>query len=372
MIRTALLTTTTISTTLRAMTAAMAVLTLTGCGLFGGDDGLVRDRSGAYRQAQEIPQVSVPEGLDASALGQLYPIPEIPETTLLNEDTGTLRPQPLSSNLSEEEVKIQSLGDKRWIQINRTPGEIWPRVRNILNTNAVPTAKADAASGTIETVWLEFDDDPLHFHRYLFQIEQGVQLNSTEVAVRHASMLRDGEAPTWADASTSEEREQKMSQFLASNLAGDLSESTVSLLAQSIGGGAKVETVTLKGEDPYLLIKLEFERSWASVAYAVSKDGFSIVDQNRSTGVFYVDDGGSENEDEPGFLGRLLDFGGDDNEADGEAEASASVDPAKISKYQVSLKATANGVQVHVIGLGDTLERTEVLRLLKRIRANLA
>ena len=69
MIRTALLTTTTISTTLRAMTAAMAVLTLTGCGLFGGDDGLVRDRSGAYRQAQEIPQVSVPEGLDASALG---------------------------------------------------------------------------------------------------------------------------------------------------------------------------------------------------------------------------------------------------------------------------------------------------------------
>ena len=348
------------------LVTVMAVLALTGCGLFGGDDGLVRDRSGAYRQAEEIPLLTVPAGQDDSALGELYPIPEIPETNFLDETTGTLRPQPLSSNLLEEEVKIQSLGDQRWIRINRAPGEIWPRVRNILNTNAVPTAQADAASGTIETVWLEFDDDPLRFHRYRFRIEQGVQTSSTEIAILHSSMLRDGDVQAWAARSMSDEREQDMAQFLASNLAGDLSGSTVSLLAQSIGGGAKVETVTPQDEDPYLLIKLELERAWASVAYSVSKDGFSIVDQNRSAGVFYVNEGSSESEDEAGFLGRLLDFSSDDS------ETNETGDEANISTYQVSLTTSAEGVQVRVRASGKTLERTEVLRLLKRIRANLA
>ncbi len=343
---------------------AMTVSTLTGltgCGLFGGDDGLIRDRGDEYRQAQEIPQVRVPEGLDDSTLGQLYPIPEIPETTLLDEETGTLRPQALASNLLDEEVKIQSLGNKRWIRINRSPGEIWPRVRNILNTNAIPTAQADAARGTIETVWLEFDEDKDHLHRYRFQIEQGLQISSTEISILHASMPRDGQAPSWADTSVSDEREQSMAQFLAGNLAGELSGSTVSLLAQSIGGGAKVETVTPKGETPYLLIKLEFERSWASVAYAVSQDGFSVVDQNRSEGIFYINDK-SEDEDKPGFIGSLFSFDDDD----------AVRSDSDLSLYQVTLKATAEGVQVHVSASGATLERTAVLRLLKRIRANLA
>lgn len=348
------------------LATAVAAFFLTGCGLFG-DDGLIRDRGDAYRQAQEIPLLTVSEGLDDSALGELYPIPEIPETTLLAKEAGTLRPQPISSNLLEEEVKIQSLGDRRWIRINRAPGEIWPRVRNILNTNAVPTAQANAARGTIETVWLEFDDDPLNFHRYRFQIEQGVQLNSTEIVILHASMLRDSSAPAWPLRSVSDEREQTMIQFLASNLAGDLSGSTVSLLAQSIGGGAKVETVTPQGEDPYLLIKLEFERSWASVAYSVSKGGFSVVDQNRSLGVFYVNDSDADSEAEPGFLGRLFEFGEDGSEVGG----GATLDTA-VSTYQVSLTETAEGVQVHISAAGKALERTEVLRLLKRIRTNLA
>ncbi len=335
----------------------IAAVTLAGCGWLG-----IRDRSGDYRLAEEIPMVKVPDGLDDTALSQLYPIPEIPETSLLDEDTETPRPQPLSSSLLEEEVKIQVLGQKRWIWINRAPGEIWPRVRNILNTNGVPTAQVDAAAGAIETVWLEFDDDLVNVHRYRFGVEQGVQLNSTELFILHSSMPVDGEIPPWPFRSVSDEREKTMAEFVASSLAGDLSEGSVSLLGQSIGGGAKVKIVAPKDETPSRLVKLGFERAWASVAYSVSRDEFTIVDQNQSGGVFYINDGDSEEDDEPGFFGKLFSFGDDDADKDGPVE----------SQYQVLLKETGEGVEVSIIAPGETLERSDILRLLKRIRTNLA
>lgn len=332
-------------------------LILTGCGLFD-DDGIFRNKGKDYKQAAENPYIKVPEGLDSDALGELYLIPEIPETSVLDEDGGTPRPQLLSTNVLEEEVKVQSLGERRWILINREPSEVWPRVRNILNRNAVPTASLDAATGVIETVWLEFDDSPDKAHRYRFSIEQGVQPKSTEILILHSQMTRGAEIPAWPAGSDEEEREKTMLNVLASSLAGDESSGTVSLLAQDIGGAAKVDVLAPKDKEPYMLLKLDYDRSWASVGYSVSKDNFSIVDQDRTSGVFYVDYS-LEEEDKPGFIRRL--FG---------AETADKVPEAK---YQIRLVRGAEGIEVRVSG-GErsALERTEALRLLNKIRANLS
>lgn len=337
---------------------ALCSLLATGCGMFD-DDGIFRNKSRDYLLEEEKPYIQVPEGLDSSALGELYRVPEIPETAVLEDFNQTPRPQVLSTNVLEEVVKIQSLPSGRWILINRLPGEVWPRVRSILSRNGVPTALADAGQGLLETVWLEFDDDPGKYHRYRVKITQGVQPKSTEISVLHVAMVKEGEVPPWPEVSLDEAREKTMLNVLASELAGDESSGTVSMLAQQIGGDAKVDIVTPAERAPYLLLRLNYDRSWASVGYSVSKEEFQLIDQDRSAGVFYVHQLKDEKEDKPGFIRRM--FGAKVKEVRPEAD------------YQIHLVRGADGVEVRIYDAEKTeLARTEAVRLLQKIRANLS
>ncbi|HEY8386475.1 MAG TPA: hypothetical protein VIK82_09685, partial [Porticoccaceae bacterium] len=59
-------------------------LGLSGCGMFG-EEGTFRNRGKDYLAAEELPTIVVPEDLDSVALGQLYPIPPISQTTVLQD-----------------------------------------------------------------------------------------------------------------------------------------------------------------------------------------------------------------------------------------------------------------------------------------------
>ena len=335
-------------------------LSLGGCGMFA-KDGMFHDRSRDYLVAREGPVIRVPDGLDGQALGELYRIPDVTEPLIPDPKNDIPRPQPLGTALLDEEIKIESLGDKRWIWINRAPAEVWPRVRNILNANDIAVARAEAAEGVIETVWVEFDNDPGNLHRYRLRMDQGVQADTTEVSISHAVMPKDGKVvPPWPESSLADERERTMADFIASGLAGNANAGQVSLLAQSIGSGAKVEMITVAGSDPYLLIRLGYDRSWASVAHSVSHGGFLLVDQDRTRGLFYVTLKEDVEQEKPGFFARLLGFGKGDRAAPPGAN------------YRVELQKAEEGVQVRISGDKEALDRTRMLELLKRIRANLA
>lgn len=336
---------------------AVTTTTLSGCGMFG-DDGMFRNRSEDYRHAVEMPPMVVPEELDSDTVGQLYPIPPIPETNVLEEFDSVPRPQPLSVNSIEEVIKIQQLSGERWILSNRDPSEIWPRVRNILNRSGIPTAKAEASQGILETVWLEFKGDDAYNHRYRFYIQPGVQVKSTEIKVLHDQVGKDVESRVaWPDQSADDAREKDMVEILANALAGDATSGTVSLLAQSIGGEQKVEFVTPSVADPYLLMKLDVERAWASLAYSLGRGGFTTIDQDQSAGTFYVNYTAPGEDDEPGFFDRMLGRGDD---------------VLKVN-YQVKLGKSDDGAQIRVMDKdGNGLERSEAIKLLKSIRANLS
>ena len=328
---------------------------LSGCGIFG--DNLFRNRAGDYRKAEEVPPIVVPEDLDSETVGQLYPIPPIPETNVLEEFDGAPRPQPLSVNNLDEVVKIQNLGDDRWILSNRSPSEIWPRVRSILNRSGIPSAKAEASQGILETVWLEFKGDTVYNHRYRFYIQPGVQLNSTEIKVLHDRMLKESTANDgWPSESIDDGREKEMIEILANALAGDVSSGTVSLLAQTIGGDEKISFITPRVADPYLLMKLDYDRAWASLAYSLNKSGFTTIDQDQSAGTFYVNFIEEEDSEEGWFSGWF-----------GRRKQVLEVN------YLVRLIRSDDGMQVRVLDKdGNGLERVEAIRLLKNIRANLS
>lgn len=330
------------------------VLTLSGCGWLG-----LRDRSNDYLLAEETQPTVVPADLDSATLGQIYPIPAIPLDSVELVAYEVPRPQPASANTFEQLVKIQTIEGRRWILINISPSEVWPRVRNILNRNGIPSAKAEGSAGIIETVWVNFNSDAENAHRFRFSIAPGVQIDSTEISVLHEQRPKGNEeAGVWPEQSQSLTRESDMLSLVANDLASASEYATVSLLAQDIGGDAKVEIMTPEVADPFILVKLGFDRTWASISYSAQRGGFVTVDKNRTEGVMYVNYT-EETADDEGFFSRW--FGG------GAGEEILEVN------YQVLVQSVGANVEVRIIGPdGEGLNKAESLRLLKVLRGNMS
>jgi len=320
----------------------------------------IKDRSNDYLSAQETQVTVLPEHLDASRLGQLYPVPQTPSVTLIQDTAGVPRPQPISVNTFERLVKIQRIDKKRWVLINNTPSELWPRVRNVLNRNGFPTASVNGSAGIIETTWLTYNSDEESEHRFRLALSPGVQLNSTEIKALHQSRTRGQEiVADWPIQSDIDAKEQDMVSFIANELATQKDSSSVSLLAQEIGGESKVEIINPEISDPFILVKLSYDRSWASVLYSLSRGGFSLIDQDQTQGLFLVNFTDEiEDVKSSGFLGW---FG--KNSTKDILEAN----------FRILFQQVESNIEVRVITYdGNSLDNKQALKLLNIIRSNMS
>ncbi len=288
-------------------------LSLSGCGIFFGKDGVFRSREGDYQKADNIPPLVLPSGKKSESMGELYPIPPITAADFgYDPDAGyeVPRPMPLSANLEQEHVKIQRVGGESWILINAAPGEVWPRIRNFLNVNTLAVSKADIGKGIIETSWLQFKTDLTTYDRYRMQIDQGVQPETTEIHITHMSVPAS-EKPkadmSWPRRSANTEREKWLLDELAATLASESDGVGTSLLAQDIGGSVKASLSMLAGE-PLMSIKLDRVRALATLSHAAKKDGFTTFEVDADAGLYYVQYLDPE-ENKPGWLKRLFRVG---------------------------------------------------------------
>ncbi len=301
------------------------------------------------------------------------------------------RPQPLASNVFAQKVRIQKLGQKRWILLNTPPSDIWPRVRRFLNRQNLTVAAVDTANGTIETGWLAFSDDAEQKNKYRITIEQGVQTESTEIHVLHTA--ESGASPTgavsWPQRSADSKREAWMVDGLAAALASENGESA-SLLGSSIGSGKKV-SLTHDKIEPLLRMQLDYQRAWATVGHAVGRESFVLFEQDNSAGIYYIDLADSEVEDgwfdgwfakdkaEPQSLATLLaSLSQDGSEASKlvfsrlQAAPSASAVVVDAPGYLVLVRGSDGNVEVRIRdAAARVLDPALARKLLATIRRNL-
>jgi outer membrane protein assembly factor BamC len=261
-------------------------ITVSGCGWLFGDKGIFHDRGDNYRQAQVEKPLEIPAGLSKTDTEEDFAIPSIAYSAPLEGKFQVPRPQPLDGSPEAEQVKIQILNGASWILVEASPGEVWPRVRQFLNTNQLGVARIDATAGVIETSWLQPQAEGAPRERYRFRIEQGVQRGSAEVYV-----LQENTAPTnaaageqqWPQASSDHARETEMIKAVAQFIADNGSTGAVSMLAQrGIESRGKVALNKQAGANSYLRLELPFDRAWASLDAAVQRAGFTVEDRNRS------------------------------------------------------------------------------------------
>lgn len=332
-----------------------ACFTLSGCSWLG-----IEDNSNDYLLSPETQVLVVPEQLSASKLGQLYSIPPVSGDISTPSSTEVPRPQPVSVNTFEQLVKIQKIDQKRWILINNKPSELWPRVRNILNKNSIGSAKADGSSGVIETAWLSYNSDPDNVHRFRFTISPGLQLNSTEISVLHQLKSIDQEANNnWPASSHSDAKEQDMVSFLANQLVAQPDYASVSLLAQDIGGESKVEIIKPEVADPYILVNLSFDRTWASINYSAARGGFTLVDQDTTKGLLLVNYSDDMVEQESSGISSWF--------------SANNKEQVLAAKYRILVEQVESSIEIRIVSLeGDSLGKELALKLLNIVRSNMS
>ena len=327
------------------------------------DKNPIRNRANDYLYSKEILPMEAPAD---AAIGELYIVPDIPVAGFPAKTFSAPRPQPLSVNLLEESVEILSFSGKQWIAINKPPAEVWPRLRSILTRSGVPTAQMDPPKGILDTGWLQFKDDEKHSHRFRFFISPGVGVSSSEIRVTqmHIQAGQEDSISEWPLSSMSLSREEEFTKIIANTLVSDVTGTSVSLLAQNIGGESRVKVVIPEDEEPYIEMRLGYARSWSSVSKSLSLGGFSVVSEDQTSGHLLVEfteiDLVAEDESLLGLVNNFLD------------SRSADDQLIPVLEYKVTVTQSQNKVIVQVSNKNNTsLDQLMKIKLLKIIRGNL-
>ena len=273
---------------IQSLGAALA-LSMGGCGLFFGEDGVFRDRGDDYLKAQSVEPIKIPSDSQGERIGQLFVIPEAGNVGGHAATEFTV-PKPGSpETLAErtDQIKIQKLVEHRWIDISRPPAEVWPTVRDFLSAQGIAVVDQNSATGTLETGWVSAQANGVD-DRYRIQLENGLSPRSTEIQVVQMSgqKMAAREYAAWPERSVDPDREAWMLKELASYLANHVG-SQASMLAQGIANKApRVNLV--QTPEPALLMQVDHARAWASVSGALNTEGYRVDSANREQGQWLI------------------------------------------------------------------------------------
>jgi len=290
----------------------VSLVWLTGCSAFFGKHGVFRSRGNDYLAASAIEPLQLPAEIESVPTQQMYRIPSVHSLDEFGDPVNLReykvpRPLPMGDK-GDVGVKIQKLSGSRWIYLNASTAQVWPRTQYFLSQFDLAVAASNASAGLIETDWLQFKDDTETGVRFQIKLSKGMHPETTEIHVlqmqRSQASLRAGEVNVaWPQASDDPKREAWLLEELANTLAETVDNNAASLLGQNVGGDLKAGFVRFEDE-PTLQIRLTQERAWATVAHSANKEGFKTWEADAKRGVIYLGYAPYD-EDGPGFFSSL-------------------------------------------------------------------
>ena len=342
---------------MRTAILGLLVLPMAGCGYLFGDSGMFRDRSGDYRDAEELPLIQVPENREQNDLQEIYAIPVVTADRPLVASDDVPRPEPLLAASAEQMVRIQRLGQDTWVLVAIPPGQLWPQLRSFMSTANVPIGRVDARAGIIESGYVDLQDQERRA-RFRFRVDNGVQRGNSEL---HVLQMFESSEDAWPSNSEDPELESEMLRGVAQFIANSADTAPVSMMAeQSISSTGRVTVVEDNG-DSYIRLDLPFERAWASLARTLESSGFEITDRNRSEGLYYATYSGAEDEEEDSGW---FNWFGDDEEQH----------PLTGVPLLLSVEQTAEGplaIRMREEGSSGNAPTEDLLSLLQLVKSNI-
>lgn len=348
----------------------VASFMLSACGSMGLDKVLPDKQVEYKREKITDTHLEVPPDLTATRIDNQIPgldTPTAVSTSYKDYESRTeskpagVQAGAISGVLPEiKGITMNRIEDERWLVIDAPADVVWPRVINFWQENGLLLNEQNAATGVMQTSWLENVGDissgPISDvirgafpglydagtrDKYRVRLERVDE--KTELYLTHFGMEQkivtnqagDSEQFVWNYRPRDPQLEAEMLRRLM--IYFGMAEAQAEALVKADDSVRATRSEILKsGGQVGLVISESFPSAWRLTGLALDRVGFAVEDRDRSVGVYYVRySDPSEGESEGGWLSSLAFWKGDKN-----------VD--KVNRYLVQLTPKENRTLVTV------------------------
>lgn len=303
----------------RGFTSGMALL-LAATLACGGCSMSLETKKIDYKSAGKIPPLDVPPDLTATTPDDRYVVPDITPrgsaTLSAYQQERQGRPATASAtagNLLPDlaNVRVERAGSQRWLVVKAPPEQVWPVVRDFWQELGFIIKTEQPEAGIMETDWAENRAKiPQDFIRNILgkvldslystaerdkfrtRLEPGKEPGTTEVYISHRGMYEvleggdGGQRTIWQPRPPDPELEAEMLRRLMVRFGVEESRSKTLLATSKDVDRARLD----RGADGSTSLVLDdaFDRAWRRVGLALDRVGFTVVDRDRSQGIYYV------------------------------------------------------------------------------------
>ena len=253
------------------------------------------------------------------------------------------------------EVRIERLGNQRWLVTPLTPEQLWPRLQAFWKDSGFTLVIDQSATGVMETEWNEnraklpqdivrstlgkvIDSFYSTGERDKFRTRVERTATGTEVYISHRGVQEvytntTKDSTVWQPRPSDPQLEATFLARLMSKLG--VTEET----AKASVASAPVPTARARvlADQPGATLQVDdnFDRAWRRVGLALDRSGFTVEDRDRTQGLYFVRyvDPKEAGKSEPGFFAKL--FGGKDD----------AIGPVR---YRIQVKAEGERASVTV------------------------
>ena len=350
---------------MRAFALAFSTL-LCGCStidsLMAGDKIDYRTTSGTKTSGLEVP----PDLTQLTRDSRYQPV-QGGAVSAAAYQAGTVAASPATAQAvsvaaqSAGDVRIERLGNERWIRTGLSPEQLWPQLQAFWKERGFIVVKDTPAAGVMETDWAENRGKlPVDFVRasvgkvfdsvystgeldkFRTRVER-VPGGGSEVYITHRGMIEiyqgeRKETTVWQPRLADPQLEGELLSRLMLKLGA--TEEVAKTAAVTSGTPGTPARARIVGALPSTTLQIDdgFDRAWRRVGVALDRSGFTVEDRDRAQGLYFVRyvDPAFAGKEEPGFFSKLFSFGKKD-------------DPGALARYRVSVKGEGERSTVSVL-----------------------
>lgn len=343
----------------------LAGLFLSACSLTPTGDSI------DYKSAGEkkTPNLVYPPDLTQPASDKRYAVAEGSAATL-SQYNATTKAKPKESGAtavtpSQAGMKIERDGDKRWLVVNKSAAELYPKIKSFWEETGFLLVTDSPKTGIMETDWAEnrakipqdfvrrnlgkfLDSIYSTGERDKFRTRLEPTKGQTEIYVTHRGSAEklvgslDGnstQGTMWTGRPSDPELEAEMLSRMMIYLGVSEEKAKEAVAATKTESKPAASRIVTEGAVSTLVLSQNFDRAWREVGLALDRSNFTVEDRDRAQGVYYVrvvDTSDFEAEKKPGFFANLF------------KSSSKEDDLKKAKRYRVLVKSGGSTTSTRV------------------------
>jgi outer membrane protein assembly factor BamC len=287
------------------LVAASLAALLAGCETMTTSVGKKID----YKSSASAPALEIPPDLTTPAYDDRYFA-----STASGAAAARAAGKPSEILPPNPEARLVRAGSERWVVVKATPEAAWNTLREFWTQNGFVVAVEQPALGIMETDWaenragspqgvlakyigkyVEFLTDTYRRDKFRTRIERGAEPGTVEIYISHKGAAQvatkisqgAGEDYVWQPAPPNPELE---AEFLSRLMVKFGTPAPAAVTAVAALPLQPVRARIEKGSDgaSRLIVDDAFDRAWRRVGLALDRTGFTVVDRDRSKGLYFV------------------------------------------------------------------------------------